>query len=387
MFLASALTVVITVSVYMRAYNDLIGNLPAKTAQFASLSEIDELIRANYFGEVNVSEVNIASLKGYIEGLGNENCLYLSPAEFEEFSEEAEGYFRGTGLRVRFDDEASVFVVTGVEKDSPADENGMALGDRILSVDAQIVTEENYRSLSEKIDGDGQASVQLRFAKYENTQENTVTLEKRYKIQSVTGSSEAGIGYIKIHGFYNDAPEEFRSVLDELLGENVRALVIDVRNCVSFNYGSACKIIDILVPLATEGSSALATVKNKNGEILEVFSSDSSSVSIPMAVLVNDNTAGAGELLACDLRDFGKAKLVGERTNGMGIYRTVFKMEDGSALVLPVAEVLPYISESFNGTGVAPDKEVKLSSYNKMNLDSLPLNQDGQYKAALTLLE
>lgn len=386
MLFASALTVVITVSVYMRAYNRLIGDLPSKTSQFAAISEMDELVRANYFGEISSGEVNTAALKGYIDGLHNENCFYLSAEEYKAFSEEMLGFIKGTGIKARFDSEASALVVTGVDKGSPAEENGMELGDRIVSVDAQIVTEENYRSLMERIDGDGQSSVQLRFTKYEDTQENTVSLAKNYKIQSVSFDYENGVGYIKFHGFYEDTPNDFKSALEALLEENVRALILDVRNCESYHFDAACEILDQLVPLATEGTSALMSVRNKNGEILEIFSSDSDSVNLPMAVLINDNTAGAGELLACDLRDFGKAKLVGEKTKGMGLYRSVFPMGDGSALVLTVAEVIPYKSESFHSVGVAPEAEVKMSSFQKLNLDSLAKNQDGQYKAALELL-
>ena len=81
-----------------------------------------------------------------------------------------------------------------------------------------------------------------------------------------------------------------------------------------------------------------------------------------MAVLVNENTAGPGELFACDLRDFDKAFLVGVQTEGVGIAQDVFTLEDGTAVVLTTSMILPYKSDSFQDKGLTPDYEVALDT-------------------------
>ena len=84
-----------------------------------------------------------------------------------------------------------------------------------------------------------------------------------------------------------------------------------------------------------------------------------------MVVLVNKYSEGGAELLACDLRDYGKAQIVGETTGGKGTLQQVFRLDDGSAVLLTVAEIKPYISESFNGVGVTPDFPVELTLSNQ----------------------
>lgn len=105
-----------------------------------------------------------------------------------------------------------------------------------------------------------------------------------------------------------------------------------------------------------------------------------------MSILVNSNTSGAAELFACDLRDFGIATLVGTKTAGNGTMQKVFELSDGSAVALTVAKVVPYKSESFNGTGIEPDYKVELTAEQNLRLPMLSLANDPQYQKALTLV-
>ena len=143
----------------------------------------------------------------------------------------------------------------------------------------------------------------------------------------------------------------------------------------------------MIVPVATEGTGALATAVNKDGKTIETFTSDSDSRSFAMVVLVNGNTSGAAELFACDLRDFGIARLVGTKTAGNGTMQKVFELSDGSAVALTVAKIIPYKSESFNGIGITPDNEVTLNAEQSSRLPMLTLAEDPQYQKAVELLE
>ena len=105
-----------------------------------------------------------------------------------------------------------------------------------------------------------------------------------------------------------------------------------------------------------------------------------------MAVLIDRNTKGAAELFACDLRDFGVAVLVGEKTAGVGVLREVFRLDSADAVLLPVASVKPYKSESFHGVGVSPDETVSLSESARKRLDSLSRTLDAQFLKAVEAL-
>ncbi len=178
-------------------------------------------------------------------------------------------------------------------------------------------------------------------------------------VASITTQKYNGVGYIKILDFTDSTYSEFKTATDKFIAETVNGVIIDVRDTNSINIDSAAKIIDYIVPLATGGTNAIATATDKNGKTKQVFAADSQSISTPIAVLINENTNGAGELIACDIRDFGKGTITGTTTAGNGTLQQIFELSDGGALVLTVAKLLPYKSDCYEGVGVKPDYEVK----------------------------
>ena len=112
----------------------------------------------------------------------------------------------------------------------------------------------------------------------------------------------------------------------------------------------------------------------------------SESISIPILVLINGGTKGPAELFACDLRDFGKAQLIGTKTKGVCTMQQLFRLSNGGAVVLTVANVLPYTSESINGTGVNPDYIIKLTAEQTAQIGIMPDAEDPQMQQAFQLL-
>ena len=133
----------------------------------------------------------------------------------------------------------------------------------------------------------------------------------------------------------------------------------------------------MLVPVATSGTQAIATAVDKNNTNTVVFAADAESVDIPVAVLVNEKTSGAGELLACDIKDFGIGTVVGKTTAGNGSYQKIFELEDGGALVLTTAKLMPYKSDCYDAVGVSPDYEIEQKESTE------DLAKDNQYQHAL----
>ena len=206
------------------------------------------------------------------------------------------------------------------------------------------------------------------YAEYKNAQKG--------KEKSVSHTIHSGVGYIKISDFTDTTPDEFKNALTLLLNDSVSGIVIDVRNTDSINIKSAALIIDRIVPLATEGTKSIATAVDRNNANTVVFAADSETINLPVSVIVNENTSGAGELLACDIRDFGKGTVVGKKTAGNGSYQKIFELSDGRALVLTVAKLLPYKSDCYDGKGVIPDYETKLEK------QTSKLSEDTQFLQA-----
>ena len=129
--------------------------------------------------------------------------------------------------------------------------------------------------------------------------------------------------------------------------------------------------------------NSILSAKNSKGDVIAQYASDAGAVNMNFAVLVNDRTESAAELVSADIRDFGKGILVGETTAGFGTMQKLFKLSEGDAVYLAVAEIYPYISDTFNNMGVTPDIVVESSEAFKNQLGTDDFSDDEQYKTAV----
>lgn len=383
-FLSVALAITITMTFSMNIYNGIIKDVADRSSLYSTVSEIDDLVRENYFGELNENLLNSMVSDGYVEGIGDRYSYYMTANEYADYKEEEKGNRGGIGIIAVYDSVNNNIYVAEVSEDSPAQVQGIQKGDVITAVDSVAVSSSNYEELIKKLDGEKLTNVQVTFKHGETAK--TVSVARGYSAQSVYYSIANNVGYIKITAFYSTTAEQLENALDYMTENSATSIIFDVRNNNTGLIRNAVQCIDIIVPVATEGTGALATAVDKEGKTIETFTSDSDSRSFTMSVLVNGNTSGAAELFACDLKDFGMAQLVGTKTAGNGTMQKVFELSDGSAVALTVAKIIPYKSKSFNGVGIEPDYETELTAEQNTRLQMLTLQEDTQYQKALEIL-
>ncbi len=382
-FIAVALAITITMMVAMGIYNDIIKDVSARSGIHSTISEIDDLVRENYFGEMNENLLKTMISDGYIDGIGDRYSYYMTPDEYVEYKEEAKGNKGGIGVIAVYDSKNNNIYVSEVSDGSPAQLQGIQKGDVITAVDDVKVSSSNYNELLRSLDGEKLTNVKVTYS--QNGESRTVSIARGYSAQSVYYSINGNVGYIKITAFYSTTAQQLKEAFDYMSKHNITSLIFDVRNNDTGLISDVAKCIDMIVPVATEGTNAIATAVDKDGRIVETFTSDSDSTGFAIVILVNNKTSGAAELFACDLRDFGVAQLVGDKTAGNGTMQKIFELSDGSAVALTVATILPYKSESFNGTGIEPDYVVPLTTEQYSRFEMLSLEDDAQYKKAMSL--
>lgn len=383
-FLAIAGSVAATAAVTMRVYNSIIKDLPSRTSLYSTVSEIDDIVRNNYFGEINDSLLNADLSEGYASGIGDRYSYYMTAAEYAVYLDEMQGQMVGVGANMYYDPTDAGLYVSAVSENSPAALAGLQKGDRIVSINEEAVTAYNYTELMENLTGDRLSSVTVTFSRDGASQ--TVNLVKGYTAQTVFTSLNGTVGYVQITAFYATTASQLEAAVETLSENGATSLIFDLRGCSAGTTEYAANTLDVLVPVASEGSGALATAYSKDGSVRRTFTAAASSVSMSMMVLVNGKTAGPAELFACDLRDYGMARLIGETTAGNGCLQEVFALSDGGAIILTTAEIHPYISESYNQVGIVPDEEVVLSSEKAVRLPLLEQADDDQYQRAYSLL-
>ena len=387
--ITAALCIAVTVSVCTDSFNRLIRDLPQRTQQYAVLSEIDEIIREHYYGEADLDAVLSNMAAGYIQGLNDEQCFYVPASSLEAYQSTVAGSIPGTGVTAVYDAVSGFLVIRDVADGSPAQEAGLAVSEQIAAVDDTAVTQGNSAQLINRLIAAGKKNTDVTIvsaAADGQEERRVVTLKNGYTARSCTVRTVGGVGYVYFSAFYPDTKAQFDDALTELSAAGVKSLIIDVRNNAGVNYADAAAVIDRIVPLASEGTGAIAVAKDKNGGTVKLFSADSDQLNMSIAVLVNDRTSGAAELLACDLRDFGKARLFGEKTAGEGAYPELFTLDDGGAVLLAVAKIYPYLSEPYDGVGVSPDAEVAMPDAEKNSIPPAQPQDDPQFAAAYAFL-
>lgn len=373
----------ITLSVSQYEYNKLLTNLPSRSEMYSSIEELDTLVRKNYYGTVDDSLRNSKIADGYLKGLNDKYSYYMTASQYDAYSATMNGKSSGIGISATEDEETGYIYVSEVYPDSPAEEAGLKKGNLISAVEGEDVTKSNYDDMIDDLSGNKLTGIKISYIS--NSVLKTTSVAMGYTTKSVSSQIIQNVVHIKISGFYMNTADQLKDILDGMDKDTV-GIIFDVRGTDSGSIEYACKALDLIVPVPSEGTQSLATAIDSSGKSVESFTSDSSCISLPVTVLIDSDTSGAAELFACDLHDFGMAELIGENTQGNGNLQKIFELSDGSAVVLSVAKITPYTSQSYDGKGLTPDYKISLTSGAKKNLNKLSLSADPQLRKALYIL-
>ena len=377
MAMSAAVAVTITIVVVLRVLNVQIADFSSRSKEFQKLATVDSIIRGNYIGKIDDTQLNDDLISGYMQGIGDKYGTYLDADEYNRILLQNDGKSTGIGINVVENTDGYIRVVS-VVNGSPAQTAGIQVGDVIIRIGDHDVKALGYTSAVNQLTGAvGSTAV---FTVLRNNQDIPFSIvRKTYETQTVQSRMIGEIGYVRIIEFDSNTSSQFSSQVDDLIkNKGAKALVFDVRNNPGGLLDSVESMIDKLVP-----SGPIVRAKYKDGPIKTLYTSDASQVNLPMAVLTNQNTASAAELFTAALKDYGKAKSVGTKTYGKGTMQKIIPLNDGTALDVSVAYFYPPRSDNFEGKGVQPDIQVDLSQDKQSRFYSLTDDQDDQLQAAV----
>lgn len=301
------------------------------------------------------SEVNLVNgaIKGLFSGLDDPYSQYYTADEFERLKEQTSGSFVGIGVVISPNSEDDSITVVSPIEGSPAEKSGILAGDKILKVDGKTVSAKNSDEAVSKIKGKKGTEVDLTIKRGEQLIDVKV---KREEIVSKTVKSEVledNIGYLKITSFSEHTYKEFKTALDKLKKDNIKGLVLDLRD----NPGgllTVCK--DIADDLIGEGT--IVYTKDNKGDT-EYLKSNEDKLGLPIAVLTNENSASASEILTGAIVDNKEGVSVGTTTFGKGLVQSVRELKDGTGYKLTTAQYFTPNGDYINGKGIKPTIEEK----------------------------
>jgi carboxyl-terminal processing protease len=339
-------------------------------------------------------ELTYGAISGMVDALGDTgHSTFLTPDMVKELRHVERGEFKGVGIEIQMKN-GRVVVVAPVD-DSPAQKAGVHAGDVLLKVAGEDVSDWPLSRVVERISGRAGTKVTLTLQDPRDNHTRQVTLTRTsIKLHEVTWSQlpETKIAHVRVATFDAGVTRDLRKALTDIQGRGMTGVILDLRD----NPGG---LLDEAVGVASQflkdGNVLLA--KDAKGRIEPVpVDKDGVALNLPVAVLINQGTASAAEIVAGALRDGNRAQLIGEASFGTGTVLQQFRLSDGSALLLAVEEWLTPKGESFWHKGIEPEQVVALppeitpllpAGEKEMTSAQLHASPDQQLLKAISVLE
>lgn len=375
--IAVAITVSLTMVLALRNFNEKVSGITERENMFAKFTEIDNYVRQNR-SDIDEETLMDGVAKGYLSGINDPYALYMSAETYSAYVAASSQTVAGVGITASMDSDGYM-LVGKVYEGSTAASAGILPGDLIIKVDDINLSADTYTEAEALLIGEAGTKVTLKVRRDGEDTEMEIT-RRVLTPTNVTAVPFDNYYYIRVDDFTESTPDQFSKAVEKAISAGAQYLVFDVRSVNSGLISSAATILDRLV-----GSGDMLYVEYNDGSKETLYTSNSRETDIPMVVLVNESTAGAAEFFAAGLRDFGKAKIVGMQTAGVGSLQKIYKLDDGSAIQLTIGKY--YLANSktaWEGSGVVPDHMVSLDyTPDFSNLSAIDPGFDAQFAKAI----
>lgn len=303
--------------------------------------------------DVDSTKMVDGAISGMLASTGDPYTVYFTKKENERFREDIGGEFSGIGVEITAKD--NLPTVVAPLPDCPAEKAGVKAGDIITEVDGAKTSEIGFEETINRIRGQEGSDVKLTIAREALDGPLEITIKRaKITVKSVEWEkkTEAGkkIYYIKIRQFGDDSEALFSQAANEIVAEKPDGIVIDLRNDPGGYLDTAVNIASYFIK-----DGVIVSEKGKNNNNKDYLSTHNGKLKdYPVAVLVNQGSASASEILAGALSDRKGSKLIGEKTFGKGSVQELIDLSDGSAVKITVAKWFTPNGNQINGKGLEP---------------------------------
>ena len=325
---------------------------------------IANLIKGNFLFEYQTDDLIEGAITGMVEALDDPYSVYMDKDTTEQMYESNAGVFGGIGIYATLNDDGRVIVSSPI-KDGPSEKAGIESEDIIYAVDDQSTEGMDLDTVVAMMRGEVGTEVKITVKRGDELQDFTITRAyvDEQTVSSQVLAADKRIGYIAISKFSENTDEAFTDQLNELIDQGIQSLIIDLRYNGGGSVDAACNIAALMVP---EGP-IVQIVDNKGSS--DIIKSPGAQFKAPIAVLVNEYSASASEILAGALQDTKAANLIGTTTYGKGIVQTVYFLNDGTGVKLTEKKYLTPNGNDINKKGIEPNVYVEIKGDKDTQLD------------------
>jgi carboxyl-terminal processing protease len=316
-----------------REYFDIIRSIDL-------LGEVYHEVSKGYVDKVNVSELMYAGIDGMLHTL-DPYTVFLDEEASKDFGELTSGQYPGIGVSIASID-GKIFVTSTVDG-YPAAKGGIMVGDRIISINTKELRNLSLEEVKDLIKGPAGSAITFRIERQGMPAFSMKLVREEVRVNSVNYSGLiAGIGYIEMKNFGTRASDDLRDACQALRKEAsekkvpLKGLILDLRN----NPGGLLDVAVDVTSLFVRKGSEVVSIRGRLQETSKSYATASPPIdaSLPLAILINSETASAAEIVSGAIQDLDRGVIIGTRSFGKGLVQSVIRISYGHTLKLTTAK-------------------------------------------------
>ena len=304
-----------------------------------SLDIYNSLLRElnlNYVDEINPGELNETAIKAMLDGL-DPYTVFIPESDIENAKFMTTGEYGGIGALIQYDGEYTR--ISEPYFGWPAQKAGLIAGDVILEVNSVDCKKKNTQQVSEMLKGQPGTELTMKVKRYGEEKPLIKVLKReKVKIDNIPYYTvfDNGVAYLSLSGFTRDAAKEMKEKFLEMKkNHELKGFILDLRGNGGGLMNEAVDIVNLFVPKGKMVVSMRGKAANANS--VHPTTNEPVDLEIPLAVLVDGNSASASEIVAGAIQDYDRGVIIGERTFGKGLVQNILPLSYNTQMKVTVA--------------------------------------------------
>jgi carboxyl-terminal processing protease len=339
--------------------------------------------------EYSSQEEAYVAIREALQQLNDPYTRFMDPKQFEALTSQTSGEVSGIGIRMEVNEQSKRLTVVETIENSPALKAGIQAGDEILAIDGKSTQQMKIDDASKLIRGKAGSNITLRLGRRGRSAFDVKLTRANIEVPTVHSTlkqeGNRRIGYIRLREFSGHAADQMRRAIRDLNGKKVDAFVLDLRG----NPGGLLQASIEIARMWLDDGGIVRTV-NRRGVNENTRANRTALTKLPLAILVDGNSASASEILTGALKDNKRAVVIGSQTFGKALVQSVHELSDGSGLAVTIAHYYTPNGTDINKKGITPDIKLELTQAQERQLATNPnligTQSDPQYSRAIAIL-
>lgn len=330
-------------------WGESVAEVPVEAIQ--QFVQIYSTVKENYASEVADENLFLNATKGLVSGL-DRYSRYLSPEDYRQIVQYTESDLASVDFNLNYDANRSLWLIRKLNTESDSYKLGLKNGQSVYKLDNQDIRQLNAGQVEDLLNGPIGSSLQIQLT----PASSPINLIRNQKIEVADIQPSYlpnQVLVLKVKVFQQDTAAEIKRYIDDYPVQNLKAVLIDLRNNPGGLLSSAVETADLFL----NQGLIVSTKSRSEGDQQFQALPGGDFIKLKLGVLINQRSASAAEVFTAAMKDHRRALILGEKSYGKGVVQKLFPLENGAALQMTVSHYLTPNGEAIDGKGIQPNIE------------------------------